>query len=708
MIQNGRKDMAGGQSSQRTTMSPHSTGPTSIRGYTNDAHDTYQQHSSDSALWHTAKQTNPLSKSNVDIADLVSREPLLASTIIISAVIMTYEILVIALKPSWAPIATDWVRASLSWLELLPVLLAAVVLYRHRRPGMFAWAMFATAMLSYAIAQTAWAFLDRIIEPNNVPVPSQADLFYLLQYPFFFLGLALLPGLLRRGRPSIARAKIVLDSLLLMAAGTALSWYFILEPFYLQSGQSILGKATNMAYPVGDLGLLFGLTVVVISQDRQQAGQTALRLFIAAVACLIVADSIFLNQELYPLFNPGDLANGFWMASYLLFGFAGFVRFRAVQREVAHENAQRHVEQQDGPSAQIVRGDKGFQVLIPFLAAVIASALIVFRAAAIGDKNLVIPFLVSFGLLVLIGARQGVTVLENQRLLRNEQQRSEELAQAKQMAEQQRLLLAERNQRLQVDIHVLKDIHARVARGDYAARVPITSGELLPIAGSLNIMLDRLSKLIRASSEYARLEQAIQHMVVAVHEIAEGDDKALSTLSVPTNTPLDGVSIALRQVRTRIKNMETGLQRLEHTRKIAHELSERVAQQSHSISEETIVLSEAARTFNQLATELERVVQMLERVLGVSPVNKQMGQLVVFMHTLVETIRQQHTEISTQVLRLNQLETYANQTTVGSRRLSSELDAVTSIGENRMTTPKISQGREAYHEIQHTYRERIK
>lgn len=530
MIRDARENWSGGQSSRRTTTSPSSTGTASIQEHT-DASDMYQHLSSDSVLWQSPKQTDLLSKLGLDIASWVSREPLLASTIIVSVLIMVYEVMVIALKPSWAPIATDWVRASLSWLELLPVLLAAVILYRHRRPGMLAWAMFATAMLSYAVAQTTWAFLDRIIEPNNVPVPSQADLFYLLQYPFFFLGLALLPGLVRQGRPNIARAKIVLDSLLLMAAGTALSWYFILAPFYLQSGQSILGKATNMAYPVGDLGLLFGLTVVVISQDRQQAGQTALRIFIAAVAFLIVADSIFLNQELYPSFNPGDSASGFWMASYLFFALAGLVRFRAAQHEAANKDAMQGVEQRSSPSVQIIRVDKGFQSLIPFLAAVIASALIVFRAAAIGDKNLVIPFLVSFGLLVLIGARQGITVLENQRLLRNEQERSEELAQAKHMAEEQRLLLAERNQRLQIDIQVLKEIHARVARGDYAARVPITNGELLPIAGSLNIMLDRLSKLIRASSEYARLEQAIQHMVVAVHEIAEGNDKALSTLS---------------------------------------------------------------------------------------------------------------------------------------------------------------------------------
>jgi len=699
MFRNPDEDRLGGQSSLLTDKGLYTSNafPTQTRPA---EFDEYQSFSSKPPFQHFLENASRSSASELDITGWMSREPLLTSVIIVSILIMLYELVVIVTRPSWAAMATDWVRASLSWLEALPVLLAGVILYRRRRPGALAWLMFAAAMLSYATAQTTWAVLDRIIEPNNVPVPSQADLFYLIQYPFFFLGLALLPGLLRQGRPSIARAKVVLDSLLLMAAGTALSWYFILAPFYLQSGQSILGKATNMAYPVGDLGLLFGLTVVVISQDRRQVGQTALRIFIAAVIFLIAADSIFLNQELYPNFNPGDIANGCWIASYLLFALAGLVRFRAVQCEAKRANTEESVVPLGSEAAQETRDARGFQSLIPFLAAVVASALIVFRAAtaptaAIGNNNLIIPFLVSLGLLVLIGVRQGITVLENERLLRNEQRRTRELDQAKQMAEKQRLLLAERNQRLQVDIQVLKDIHARVARGDYTARVPINGGELLPIAGSLNIMLDRLSKLIRASSEYARLEQAVQHMVVVAHGIAEGNEQALSNLAAPSNTVLDGVFIALRQISTRINDMENSLQKLEYARKEAYELSEFTTQQSHSIADEGIALSTFAATLNQLATELERIIRMLERTLKGSPSNSPMVQLVSYLRGLLETIRQQHSEIGMQVMHFNQIETRTNQASIGSRRLFNELDTATRKGRNQMTTPNSSQRSES-------------
>ena len=688
---NSRENWSENQSSPSMGIAPYSIREISPQR-NSGGYDGFKSTETDQLLGGYPERSTPPPAPRPDSFDQARREPLLTSAVVVSILIMLYEVIVVVAKPSWLVVATDWVRASLSWVELLPVLLAAILLYRHRKPGAVAWTMFAAAMLSYAIAQTAWLILDQFIVPGNVPVPSLADLFYLLQYPFFFLGLALLPGIVNQGRPGIARAKVVLDSVLLMAAGTALSWYFLLAPFYLQSGQSVLGKATNMAYPVGDLGLLFGLTVVLISQNRQVAGQAALRLFIPAVLFLIIADSIFLNEELYTSFVPGDAANVAWMACYILFALAGLIRFRGVQREdrIGGTNAAQVSEQQSFPSNREVKGVRGLQSLIPFLAAVIASTLIVFRAAtapftAGGGRNLIIPFLVGLGLLALVGARQGITVLENERLLRSEKRRAEELDQAKQVAEQQRRLLAERNERLQVDIQMLKDIHARVAGGDYSARVPITSGELLPIAGSLNIMLDRLSNLIRASSNYTRLEQAIRVMEMAAHGIADGDDRALQGLSIQTNTALDGVSIALRKIRTRVQELGMGLQNLEHVRKTAHELNEMTAHQSQSLTEESAALNKVSETLAQFVADLEHIIPLQARSLNMSPMNnRQTGDWVQFLRQLVEIIREQQKQINTQVARLNRLKEQANLSASGSRRLVTELNAIAQADTNRM------------------------
>lgn len=693
---NSRENRSESQSSPAASMAPYTVREISPQRNP-DGYEDYRSTSTDQLFGSHPARSIPSPALRPDSFAQVRQGPLLTGAIVVSILIMLYEVIVVLVKPSWLAMATDWVRASLSWVELVPVLLTATLLYRHRKPGTLAWTMFAAAMLSYAIAQTTWAILDQIIVRGNVPVPSLANLFYLIQYPFFFLGLALLPGIGQQGRPRIARAKVVLDSVLLMATGTALSWYFLLAPFYLQSGQSVLGKATNMAYPIGDLGLLFGLTIVLIRQNWQIAGQTALRLLIPAVLSLIIADSIFLNKELYTSFVPGDAANVAWMACYILFALAGLVRFRGVQREVSigATNAAQAIEQQSPASDGEVKSIRGLQSLIPFVAAVVASALIVFRTAtapltAGGDRNLFIPFLVGLALLALVGARQGITVLENERLLRNEKRRVEELNQAKQLAEQQRRLLSERNERLQVDIQMLKDIHARVAGGDYSARVPITSGELLPIAGSLNIMLDRLANLIRASSNYARLEQAIRMMEMAAYGIADGDDRALQGLSIQTNTALDGVSIALLKIRARMQEVRAGLQNLEHVRKTAHELNEMTSRQNHFLAEESAALNKISETLVQFVADLEHIIPLQERSLNMSPINnKQTGDWVQFLRQLVDIIRQQQMQIDVQVTRLHKLEEQANLIASGGRRVLADLNAITQSDTNRLLSSGI-------------------
>lgn len=646
-----------------------------------------------SASWQTPGRASAPSVEQHGMLDRVSSDPVILSAMVISALIIAYQLLVMLLHPSFLDLSasTDWLRAALAWAELAPVCLAAVALFRVRRPGAVAWLFFALAMLSYAIAQNMWAVNDQIIykaDPLAAPFPNWTDLFYLLQYPFFFLALALVPGVSRRGQPGIVRVKVVLDSILLMAAGTALSWYFILAPIYSSSGESALGKATNLAYPVGDLGLLFGLAVVVVRQGSRDAGRSALRILIVSVVALILADSWYAYLGLANAYQAGSPPDAFWIICYLLFALAGLARWRMAQREAATAsmNPGRRETRASTPARQVVRI---FWLLVPVIAAIAASALIVTRAAiaATGEKDLLIPFAVSFGLVVLVLARLVITVLENVQLLHSEQQRAEELALAHQVAEEQRRLLAERTRRMELDVEHLKDVHARVARGDSAARARIERGELLPIAGSLNLMLDRLSNLNRASVEHARLDRAIQLVVEAAQGLAMNDDRALAVLSAPTNTPLDGVAIALSHLRTRIKEMSVGLRQLEQARQASHELTEIVNQQGQFITNEGVALDGSAGALGRLASELEQVAQALELLSGTLPSSqRQMAQIIGILQMLVRVTRQQITNMQEQVARFAQAEQRAQVASIGTRRLAAELDAAARSGGSRVTS----------------------
>ncbi len=365
-----------------------------------------------------------------------------------------------------------------------------------------------------------------------------------------------------------------------------------------------------------------------------------------------------------------------WVASYLLFGTAGLTRLCLARQEAA---AARGRNRNDSGSYPLVaRGAGPLRLLLPFMTALLASALIIARAVLAPTRathGLTVPFAVSLGLGVLVLLRQVVTALENERLLRSEQRRREELRQANQLVHRQRQQLAEHNQRLEPDIAHLKEVHARVANGDYTARAHIERGELFPIAGSLNLMLERLTHLSRMNAEYVKLDDAIRRVVTAAQGMLNGDEQAQDAL-VPTNTVLDGVVVALGQLRTRLREMEMGARQLELACQTARELSELAVQQGQFVTSEAVAFVGAAKTLSRLAEELERAAQALAQHLEtLTPENRVLlMQIVELLRQQAQQARQQQAEAELQAKRFAKMEASASVATIGSRRLAAELE----------------------------------
>src|SRR6185437_773059 len=306
----------------------------------------------------------------------VRHDLLLLSAFGLSALLIIYQLVASLLKPSWLDSATDWLISALAWPEMLLLVLASLWLTRAWRSGRVSWWMFSSALFFYALARSFWVVLDQFIYPDNVPFPFWEDLFYLMQYPCFFWALALLPGARLRGQPGLSRVKVVLDSILLTAAGMALSWYFLLAPIYMLSTESGLGKLVGLAYPVGDLVLLVGLSIVLTRWRHQIAERLSMQFLIAAVILLMIADSWYAYLNLLDQYDAGDAPDVFWMASYLAFALAGLVELRAARYYNNHLPGKDTDEAlpQVQPSSGLVYRVRYF---LPFVAAFLASIAIV-------------------------------------------------------------------------------------------------------------------------------------------------------------------------------------------------------------------------------------------------------------------------------------------------------------------------------------------
>src|ERR671921_2998423 len=79
-------------------------------------------------------------------------------------------------------------------------------------------------ILSWVLGQALFTYYEWVLH-RPPPLPSLADLGYLSVYPFFLLGILLLPA---RPIPVASRTRLALDGLMIMTAAVTFSWYFVL------------------------------------------------------------------------------------------------------------------------------------------------------------------------------------------------------------------------------------------------------------------------------------------------------------------------------------------------------------------------------------------------------------------------------------------------------------------------------------------------
>lgn len=125
--------------------------------------------------------------------------------------------------------------------------------------------------------------------------------------------------------------------------------------------------------------------------------------------------------------------------------------------------------------------------------------------------------------------------------------RAEELAQARVHISVQARQITEQKERLEHGIALLQEAQARVANGEYSARIELQGNELLPVAISFNLMAERLSRNQRIQQAYQNLEQAVQHLLEALVTLEQ--NAALVKFS-PTGTLVDLVFPYLARLRT--------------------------------------------------------------------------------------------------------------------------------------------------------------
>lgn len=100
--------------------------------------------------------------------------------------------------------------------------------------------------------------------------------------------------------------------------------------------------------------------------------------------------------------------------------------------------------------------------------------------------------------------------------------------------------------RMREAVSQIQNVHAAISRGRLDARAHVTEAELMPLATSLNILLERLTRMTRDESGRVRMESAANELALALKRMWAGEPYVSPQYS---GTALDNVLLELARLR---------------------------------------------------------------------------------------------------------------------------------------------------------------
>ena len=294
--------------------------------------------------------------------------------------------------------------------QILPPLFAGIcglLCYRRgfhinpiRRIG---WFMISLACLSFAAGQCTWTYYETLLHVET-PFPSWADAGYLGAYPLLIAGVLMLFG----SMPVAGRARQLLDNFIAASSVGFLSWYFIVQRIWHQSGVSLLGKCISISYPLGDIAALFGAVVLLSSAGSNRLLRRSLYFLATGILLIAFFDTSFTWMSFNGTYQTGSWSDWTVAFGYLMIAYAFLSRIWWISEE------ERSATSIEDPWAMTLQGLQ--QIAVPYLAVTVASSVVGIYDYAQDGKVGYSTLTAGVFLLSLVVFRQVLTLVENRTL----------------------------------------------------------------------------------------------------------------------------------------------------------------------------------------------------------------------------------------------------------------------------------------------------
>ena len=380
------------------------------------------------------------------------------------------------------------------------------------------WMLIGLGIAMWGFGETFWRYYVAI---GQAPFPSTADIGYSTFPILVFAGLLLQPSSETGGK----RFLLLMDSLIAMGSILAIAWYLLLGSLAQMPGEANLAKFLGLYYPIADTALLSCVVFLLLRNQgrtyQAAARRTSLLLVGLGLCFFVFSDFIFNVQN-----NAGTYVEATWLdlgwpIGLMTIGVAAYLR-RFLPATPAQEIEQRIRERMEDARAL---NSFGFTRFVPYILLALLFIALALNVLSPNPAQLAIRPVLLFatvGVVALVVIRQLFTLWENARLAGQQAEALADLERANTRIEEQARQIAAHSAELETGIVHLKDVQAQLANGNLRARANLASGALLPLAGSLNLMAERLMRLGHTSVYMQRLTRALTELSVAFERKAAG------------------------------------------------------------------------------------------------------------------------------------------------------------------------------------------
>jgi hypothetical protein len=350
-----------------------------------------------------------------------------------------------------------------------------------------AWILIGCGSIAWGIGESIWRYY---VLSHQSPFPSFADIGYSLLPPLVFIGLLLQPFIGNNSK----RRFILIDSMIAMGSLLSIGWYLLLGSLALDSSEDMLAKYLGLYYPTTDIALLSCVVFLLLRWQGARYQVRSLRIGLLVVGIGLgffsISDFIFNIQQ-----NAGTYVDGTWIdlgwpIGLLLMGIGAYCRrfLPQVTVDESRRDLSRHDEHTSLGLIQIIT-----YILVAILFFVLC--LNIFATDTLQVAQRAVLLLATIAVVALVVVRQILTILDNDLLAQKQEDAFKRIEIANKVVEDQAVMIAKRNSELEKGIQHLKDVQARMANGHLQVRARLVSGDLLPLAASLNLMAERLQRL---------------------------------------------------------------------------------------------------------------------------------------------------------------------------------------------------------------------